>query len=133
MRLTPAILRMYPFTTLLRQSAKASSVKPDVQQYLFETMGRLSKSDIVTIMSATTGILRDDPDYRIPRPFLLIRGERDTAGAIKKQAPVWAAREPQCRFVVIPDAGHCSNQDNPERFNQVVLEYLAQHSGLATG
>jgi len=103
-------------------------VKPDVQQYLYDAMRSLSKDELVMVLRETTACLRDDPTYRIPKPFLLVRGEHDQTRAINKQAPVWTAHEPQCCYVVIPDAGHCANQDNPERFNQIMLEFLGEHA-----
>lgn len=123
--LTPALLRLYPYDMLLRQSAQAVSKKREVQAYLYDAMKKLSKDDVVTVMTATTACLRSDPTYRIPKPFLLVRGEHDNAGAIKKQAMAWAAREPNCReYAIIPDAGHCANQDNPTVFNKRLMAFL---------
>jgi len=36
----------------------------------------------------------------------------------------WAERDQQSVYMVIPDAGHCSNQDNPEFFNRLMREFL---------
>lgn len=61
---------------------------------------------------------------RISAPTLIIVGELDLvdfhsiAGIIKEQIP--AARK-----VVIPNVGHLSNMENPERFNEIVLGFLA--------
>ncbi len=124
-KLTPVMLKLYPYDTLLRQSAKAAARKPAVQQYVYEAMRLIPKDDIVTILTEVTGVLRDDPTYRIPKPFLLVRGEHDNAGAIKKQAEPWSKREPNCvRYVVIPDAGHCANQYNTAAFNQTLMAFL---------
>jgi len=128
---TPAILPMYPYETLLGQSARAAAVNPEVQAYLYNNMRILTKPELVQILSATTACLRDDPDYRIPRPFLLVLGEHDGTGAIAKQAPIWASRERQRRYAVIPNAGHCSNRDNPEVFNRVLGEFLAAQTSVA--
>jgi len=38
----------------------------------------------------------------------------------------WSELDKQSKYVVIPDAGHYSNQDNPEFFNQVLLEFLEE-------
>lgn len=122
--LTPTILRWYPYETLLKQTATTVSRKPDVQKYIYDVMKPIPKADIVTIMQETTGALHPDPNYRIPKPFLLVRGEHDNAGAIKKQGAAWAAREPNCTSFIIPNAGHNSNQDNPADFNRIMLDYL---------
>lgn len=55
---------------------------------------------------------------------LLMHGEGNKMGDIAKIAPLWAAREPDCRYVVIPDARHFAVLDNPEFFNRVLLEFL---------
>jgi len=64
-----------------------------------------------------------EPNYHITQPMLIVRGEHDKLGNIAKDAPIWAARD-NARSVIIPDAGHCSNQDNPTFFNRVLVEFL---------
>jgi len=64
--------------------------------------------------------------------LLLTHGERDGTGNIRKVAPHWAAREPHCRSVVIPGAGDCANQDNPEFFNRLLLDFLSEHAPTVT-
>jgi pimeloyl-ACP methyl ester carboxylesterase len=64
---------------------------------------------------------------RIAVPTLLIWGELDT------RSPVSVAREfeqaiPNAKLVLIPDAGHVSNLEQPERFNEAVREFCRAHS-----
>ena len=33
----------------------------------------------------------------------------------------------ECRYEVIPDAGHNANQDNPKFFNPHLVEFLREH------
>ncbi len=63
---------------------------------------------------------------RIAAPTLLIWGERDA------RSPLNVARQfeeaiPDAQLVVIPDAGHVSNLEQPERFNAVVREFCRAH------
>ena len=46
--------------------------------------------------------------------------------ALKASLPLFGLwpYEPDVQYVVIPDAGHNANQDNPEFFNRVLLEFL---------
>lgn len=136
LRWTPTLTRLYPRAWLLRQSARASSVKPPVQAYLSETFSTLSNTELALILGATVGALQPDPSYRSPVPFLLLRGAHDTTGAIARQAPLWAAKDPGCRYVVVPDAGHAANMDNPAFVNAALRRWLdtqgeraAQHEG----
>jgi pimeloyl-ACP methyl ester carboxylesterase len=38
--------------------------------------------------------------------------------------PLWSERDPQSRLVVIPNASHCANIDNPGFFNEAALKWL---------
>lgn len=124
-RLAPALLRLYPYRALLRTSARSISDRDEVRDYCHEAMARLDKRETLEVMQATLGCVRGDPEYRIARPFMLVRGADSRAGSIAVQGPVWARREPACRAdVVIPDANHCVNMDAPDAFNAAVLRFL---------
>ncbi|MBZ5710494.1 alpha/beta fold hydrolase [Nannocystis pusilla] len=126
LRLTPALLKLYPYGALLRHSARSISARENVRAYCHQAMSRLTKQDVLDVMLATLGCVRDEPDYRIARPFMLVRGALSRAGSIARQGPEWAKREPQCRAdVVIPDANHCVNMDAPAAFDAAVLQFLA--------
>ena len=60
---------------------------------------------------------------RITVPTLLIWGEQDV------RSPLSVARQfehaiPATKLVVIPDCGHVSNLEQPERVNEAVREFL---------
>ena len=64
---------------------------------------------------------------RIAAPTLLVWGELDT------RSPLYVARQfhealPDAELAVIPDAGHLSNLEQPERFNEAVREFCRAHS-----
>ena len=53
----------------------------------------------------------------------------DALGDIKRIAPQWAAREPNCAYVVIPNARHMAVLDNPAFFTHHVLAFLERWAG----
>jgi pimeloyl-ACP methyl ester carboxylesterase len=59
-------------------------------------------------------------------PLLLLHGEYDRAGTIRRDMPQWARQEKTATYRVIPDAAHNANQDNPEFTNQAILAFLQQ-------
>jgi pimeloyl-ACP methyl ester carboxylesterase len=77
-------------------------------------------------------LIMGDADQRdlLPRiavPTLLIWGELDA------RSPISIAREfqqeiPDTKLVVIPGAGHVSNLEQPEEFNEAVREFCRAHS-----
>jgi pimeloyl-ACP methyl ester carboxylesterase len=63
----------------------------------------------------------------VTAPTLLIWGELDV------RSPLSVAREfeqaiPDAKLVVIPEAGHVSNLERPEQFNEAVREFCLAHS-----
>lgn len=126
LKLSPYLFKVWPERHLRKLVAENTAVTPEVQQYAAEASRQLSKQEFVTVWKAIATCLREDPGYRIQQPFLLVHGKLDETGIVAKVAPDWAAREPNCRYEVIPNAGHNANQDNPEVFNRVLLTFLEE-------
>ena len=61
---------------------------------------------------------------QIRAPTLVIHGECDGVVPLSTARELTAAI-PDARLVVIPDAGHVANQEQPEAFNAVVREFLS--------
>jgi pimeloyl-ACP methyl ester carboxylesterase len=129
--ITPAILKLYPYETLLKQSGQAAAITPAAQRYVTDAMRVMNKEDIIRVMAGTLGALRDDPNFRFNIPMFMARGDHSDAGSIRKQMPAWAAREPQATYVVIPNAGHCCNLDNPAAFNAELIAFLQGVTSMA--
>lgn len=127
--LTPYLFLLYPYALLKRQTAQQSSIKPEVQAYIADAIGTIQKHDFITIWTGIARCLHYEQGYSIKQPILLVRGDHDKLGNIAKIAPQWAARDPDCQLVTIPDAGHCSNQDNPALFNETLMAFLGRQFG----
>jgi pimeloyl-ACP methyl ester carboxylesterase len=103
-----------------------------VQKYVVsDTLPEKDATWNPTMIIRGTDFLRTVSELRA-RPggyIYLTHGARDCAngGVFPRQSPVWAAQEPGCRYVVIPDAGHTAHMDNPAAFNTVLLDFLRQH------
>lgn len=129
LRVGMPLLHLYPRTLLIEQSARAGAIIPGVQAYLAAAFAKLTRTELVAILSATTDCLHEESGYRIAHPLLLAHGAQDGTGNIRRIAPLWAAREPHCRYEVIPDAGHTANLDNPAYFDALLLDFLRSQEG----
>lgn len=130
LRLAPVLLHMYPWKSLVRQSSKISALNEDVRNYIMETFNYMGKEDFIKVLIEGTKCLHSEEKYKIEHKMLLVCGEKDGTGNIRKTAPIWASREPNCEFHMINDAGHCSNQDNPEFFNKLFINFLYKQNLL---
>jgi pimeloyl-ACP methyl ester carboxylesterase len=65
------------------------------------------------------------PNIKVPS--LIIVGAEDKG--FLAAADYMSKKIQDCRKVVIPDAGHASNMDQPAAFNNAVLEFLGSLKG----
>jgi 3-oxoadipate enol-lactonase len=86
-------------------------------------------------MDGVDRCIHPEPGYHTPGPTLLIVGQRDRTGNIRKAMAAWAQREPGDEYHVIDGAGHCANLDRPEQVNTLITGFLAHHvdRGAAAG
>jgi 3-oxoadipate enol-lactonase len=108
---------------MMRQGAAHS--KPRTRGYLQDVFGGWTKLEFVRHIRSSTGGLRHDPGHRFRQPLLITHGDHEMDW-VRTDAAAWAEREPQARYEVIPDAGHVVNMDNPDAFNALLLEFLAE-------
>lgn len=124
LKITPFVLSLYPWELMAKTSANVSSVNPEIQSYLVETFKIVGKADFEKVLIKTTKCLHYNKNYRINKPMLLVCGELDNTGNIRKAALPWSNREPMCDFHMIKNASHCSHQDNPHEFNKLLMDFL---------
>jgi 3-oxoadipate enol-lactonase len=124
--LAKPIFDLYPYKTLVNQSLAVTATSKESQELLRASMGSLTKAEFIQIMMATSLCLHYEPGYKINKPLLLMVGEKDTTGNIRKVMPMWAKEEPDCEFLVIPKAKHAANLDQPELFHKALLDFLSR-------
>lgn len=121
------VLITFSMKKFRRYLASLTVVLPE-QQMKFYEMASLFSRRSMRVMSGIQSFLQQREGYRFSKPLLLLCGEHDLDLA-KRASAMWHAKEAQARYDIIPAAGHCANMDHPERFNTVVLNFLA---GLTT-
>lgn len=126
-QLTRPGIRYFPDPLLRPLLGFLGSIRPPVQAYAVEACRQVPKDDLVRIWKGITGHFHHVPGYRIPHPLVITHGAWDFGigfGVIPALAPMWAGREPDCQYVVIPAAGHLAHQDNPAFFNAMLADFL---------
>jgi pimeloyl-ACP methyl ester carboxylesterase len=124
LRFAKPLLNMYSQKSLIDQSLKATSLNQAGRDLLRPAMELTGKEEFINILLAATACLHYEPGYAISKPLLLILGEKDRTGNIARVMPLWAKQEPNCRFVVVPNASHAVNLDQPEVFHNELLDFL---------
>jgi pimeloyl-ACP methyl ester carboxylesterase len=119
------MLKAFPYKSLIQQVLTASAISEHGREVLKKGMEQLSQSEFIQITVGVTSFLHYEPGYVIGKPLLLMMGDQEKTGNIAKAMPAWAAVEPNCKFITIPNARHAANLDNPEFFHKHLSEFLA--------
>jgi pimeloyl-ACP methyl ester carboxylesterase len=104
----------------------AGDPPPEAVALLEEMAADVRPESMKTQLSVMAEADQRDLLPRIAVPTLLIWGELDA------RSPLSVARQfdqaiPDAKLVVIPGAGHLSNLEQPERFNEAVREFCRAH------
>jgi 3-oxoadipate enol-lactonase len=122
------IFSLYSYENLVKQSLDVTVTSPSGREILEKAMRVQSKDEYVQIMMDLALCLHEEPDYHFDKPLLLLMGEKESTGNIKKAMPIWAKHESNCRFVIIPNARHAANLDNPDFFNRELFQFLDEQT-----
>jgi pimeloyl-ACP methyl ester carboxylesterase len=117
------IFKLYPYKTLIDQSLAMTAKSKESQELLRTSVGQLSKGEYIHIIMQTSLCLHYEPDFKITKPMLLLVGDQDKTGNIRKVMPLWAQHD-GAKMVVIPNARHAANLDQPELFHKHLLDFL---------
>jgi 3-oxoadipate enol-lactonase len=120
-----ATLSLSSHDRFVRHAAEVTSSDEDVRRYVVRTNAERTNIQTVQILAELLqSALHADTEYRLPVPTLLLHGDVDRVGDVVDSTRAWAARDDRAEYVVVPDAGHASNQDNPAAFNAALLTFL---------
>jgi 3-oxoadipate enol-lactonase len=115
--------RLIPEKQVYSWIALSRAIKPETRSYLEKKAAQMGKKQILEI---TEGMFEDMAKGVpvAPRvPLLLMHGEKEMS-FVAKHLRNWHAETPGSVYSVIPEAGHLANQDNPEAFNNCLVEFL---------
>lgn len=124
LKITPAILKLYPYQFLIKTISNQVSISLEGKKYMLNTLKDLSKSEIVTIMREVyVGIQEYRENISLEIPILLTHGENEKTGKIKSYNQKWAKND-NLELKLIPKSAHNANMDNPDYFNSISKEFI---------
>jgi 3-oxoadipate enol-lactonase len=121
------VVQHAPIWIIRRILAFFAAFSHETQLCTYKQFIQLPAPNFRRIMSEIGTVIRPtgiSPDYRIFHPLLLLHGQYDWNKCLM---PRWARREPNCRYIIIPGAGHLANWDNTMFFNRILIEFLVEY------
>lgn len=121
-----AIAKRFPDKILRKSMAKSVSRS----QYSYEMMLKMlepsTKAEIVEQMDIAYGrFINENRNMSFQFPVLILLGQYDKTGKVQSYCRRWAGKK-QYPLVIIENAAHFSNGDNPEQVNAEILKFVRQ-------
>jgi 3-oxoadipate enol-lactonase len=115
----------------LARNVLGKSASPRARERLLASLAALRKDAYLKTLESS---VRDDRGARVEQiavPTLVVTGDEDAVYP-PATAEAMARRIPGARLAVIAGAGHVSNLEQPEAFNETVLGFLRAHRDRAS-
>jgi len=117
------LIRLFPIKLFGKIFAKGNAIHPHTRDYLVNNFTRMTKTQMLTIVKGFSNGIRMGIPEAPRQPHLITHGDREPSFVIH-MIKKWHEGSSNSEYVLIPDAGHIANQDNPEEFNQVVMDFI---------
>jgi pimeloyl-ACP methyl ester carboxylesterase len=114
---------LYTWKSLKKSMSKGSTFTPAAYNEAMNMFGRMNKEEFLISWQGLSTCLYERK-IRLDAPLLVVCGDEDTRGTIKKHLSDWPVQYPGCTVKTIPRAGHLANLDAPETFNKILLSFI---------
>lgn len=116
--------KFYPTGLLKRSVAKQCTRSAYAFCNMRAALAPYEKNELCRLMGiGMAGFLTDNRDMQIGCPLLILCGEHDRTGKVKRYCRAWA-EDTGAPLVMIPEAAHNANADNPARVNAAICAFL---------
>lgn len=123
------LCKLYPAKSLVNAIAKSVGVTEGARRNMHTALERYSKAELCHLLGRGYGaFVRENRDIRIECPTLILVGEHDKTGKVRAYCDAWseATGLPE---VIVPNAAHNSNFDNPEFVNDRIERFMEEVMG----
>ena len=124
---TEGMYKSFPWKLLISMSVTGNAETAYGQECMRNIMLDYEKYEFCCLAGHGFRILAEkieqDDEAKITCPVLLLCGENDQAGFVKRYNEMWTKRT-EYPLVWIPNAGHISNTDNPEAVNAQIQHFV---------
>ena len=121
---TAQIAGWYPEKMLKKSMAKAVSKTPYSLGVMTKMLEPLNKVEIIEQMDIAYRVfIEENHDVTFDYPLLILLGEFDKTGKVKQYCEAWA-EDTGNKLIIIKNAAHLSNGDNPQQVNTEIETFM---------
>ena len=119
--------KLYPFSIMKEAIARQSTETEVGRQNMREMLAVYDKEELCHLMGICyMEVLKENRNMKIECPVLLLLGEHDRIGKVKQYCRKWTQKTGY-PLLIVKNAGHNSNVDNPDEVNQRIKYFLERY------
>lgn len=119
------LTKIYPFNSLLKLLANQSTSTDNGYKNMMKMTSIYTKKEYSELIRDV--FINVINEYKIGKsiycPVIITHGEHDKTGKVQEYCKKWS-EETGFPLVIIKNAGHNANVDNPEEMNKVILNFI---------
>ncbi|MCM1236723.1 MAG: alpha/beta hydrolase [Ruminococcus flavefaciens] len=116
--------RLYPLNAMKKAIAKQVSVSKNGYENMLSMLSPYTKKELCHLMGiGYAGFLNDNSNLSIKCPVMILLGDKDKTGKVQKYNKLWA-KNTGFPLILIKNAAHNSNVDNPEAVNYAIEKFI---------
>ncbi len=123
-RVLMSISKLLPEKMIFKRTAAEKTTTAEAEEFFKESVFKMGKKQFLYMLGGQLDICTMDYKYPPRQPLLITHGQHEMPKYLIKANKEWHANIPGSIYYEIPEAGHNANQDNPEFFNKILLEFL---------
>ncbi|MCD8356917.1 MAG: alpha/beta hydrolase [Clostridia bacterium] len=124
LRQVEGMSRWFPCPMLKQSIAKQSTATPRGYRNMMAMLEPYGKDELCHLMGiGYAGFLEENRDMKIQCPVLLLMGAKDFTGKVKQYNIAWS-KNTGYPLVIIKNAAHNSNVDNPSAVNREIEQFI---------
>ena len=117
------ILRaIFSMKSFRKKTAEITCKTEKGQALFYKTASHYEKKSFM-VMQGLQNVIKNRETVKPKYQTLILTGEFDIELA-KKMAKEWHSKIDKSKYLIIENAGHCANIDNPMVFNTIVMEFI---------
>lgn len=115
---------LFPNKMLRKSMAKMCGKTAYAQNKMMEMLSNYSKNELCHLMYiGEAAFIPENMEMELPCKVLLILGEKDKVGKVAQYNKKWA-KKTNYPIVIVKDAAHNSNEDQPEMVNDLIEDFI---------
>lgn len=123
-----AVYSLIPWRVLRTSAWRSVGVTPYARQNMRRMVVQYTRDEFCALMKHGFALMAGavGADLPVPPcPTLLLCGEDDQTGSVRRVNPVWAETE-RLPLIWVPRAAHNANDDNPKAVNREIAQFVRE-------